>query len=75
MANISTAECATELQTDPRTLRKFLRANAKARGMETPGKGARWELKGDSRSLSAMKKQFIAWNAEQTANSDAANSE
>jgi hypothetical protein len=65
MADITTADAAAELATDPRTLRKFLRADARARGVETPGKGARWALKGDARSLAAMKKRFIAWQAEQ----------
>lgn len=65
MAEMTTAEYATELATDPRTLRKFLRADARERGIPTPGKGARWALKGDARSLAAAKKRFIAWQAAQ----------
>lgn len=66
-ATITTAQCATELATDPRTLRKFLRADARERGIESPGKGARWELKGDARSLTAMRKRFVAWSDAQLA--------
>lgn len=64
---ITTADAAEALDTTPRTLRKFLRADAKARGTETPGKGSRYSLKGDAKSLAAMKKRFIAWSEAEAA--------
>jgi hypothetical protein len=62
---ITTAEVATELGTDPRTLRKFLRATTPKESQ--PGKGARYSLKGDARSLASMKKKFIAWTEAEAA--------
>lgn len=66
-ATLTTADLAEALDTTPRTLRKFLRADAKARGTETPGKGSRYALPGDKRSIAAMKKRFIAWGEAQEA--------
>jgi hypothetical protein len=62
---ITTADAATELGTDPRTLRKFLRATTPKDAQ--PGKGARYSLKGDARSLASMKKKFIAWTEAEAA--------
>lgn len=62
---ITTADAAAELGTDPRTLRKFLRATT-AKDSQ-PGKGARYSLKGDARSLQSMKKKFIAWTEAEAA--------
>ena len=59
---ITPAQLADELNTDPRTLRKFLRANARSNGVETPGKGSRWALDGSKRSIASYAKKFAAWD-------------
>lgn len=58
MAQITVQDLATELGTDPRTARKFLRSiTAKD---EQPGKGSRWAIeKGQVRS---MKSKFAAFS-------------
>lgn len=55
-ATITTAELAAELDTTPRTLRKFLRAQDAG-----VGKGSRYALPANARSIASMKKKFIAW--------------
>jgi hypothetical protein len=62
-ATLTTAQVADAIGTTPRELRKFLRSDAKATGKDTPGKGARYSLPGDKRSIVAMKKKFAAWDA------------
>jgi hypothetical protein len=57
-------EIAQKWDTDARTLRKFLRTNAKAEGVETPGKGGRWGI--EAKSLRSLKTRFDAWNADRT---------
>lgn len=59
MATMTTAEIAAELDTTPRTLRKFLRADAKAQGVPTPGKGARYAI--EKREMRSLRKRFDAW--------------
>ncbi len=54
-------EVALEFGTDARTLRKFLRSDAKAKGTETPGKGSRWAI--PATRMKSMRKGFDAWNA------------
>lgn len=63
MAQFTTAEVAEKFETTPRTLRKFLRADARANGAgdTLPGKGARYALEG--KALAPMKKRFTAWQA------------
>ena len=63
MANITTQEFASELGTDTRTARKFLRSITPKE--EQPGKGARWEIDGTKRSLNTMKKNFNEWRSAQ----------
>ena len=58
---ITPKELAVQLDTDARTVRKFLRSDAKANGTETPGKGSRWEI--EARSVRSLQKRFNAWNA------------
>ena len=60
IAPISPAALATELATDARTTRKFLRSITPAD--DRPGKGARWAIPADKRSIAAIKKQFNAWS-------------
>ncbi len=67
----TTATLAAELDTDPRTLRKFLRASEQG-----VGKGQRYSLPADKRSIATMKKKFAKWVeadiAAKTAKSDKA---
>ena len=63
MANMTTNEFATELGTDSRTLRKFLRSITPKD--EQPGKGSRWVLEGNKRNINSMKKKFNEWSAAQ----------
>jgi hypothetical protein len=60
MATITPSELAIELDTTPRETRKFLRADARARGIETPGKGSRWAI--EKREVRALKSRFAAWD-------------
>lgn len=62
MAKILTpAELATELGTDAKTTRKFLRSVTPRD--EQPGKGSRWAIEG--KRVRSLKTQFTRWNAEQ----------
>ena len=63
MAEITTSEFATELGTDPRTVRKYLRSITPKD--EQPGKGGRWALDGTKRSLNTHRKQFNEWHKKQ----------
>lgn len=65
MATFTTAEVAEKFDTTPRTLRKFLRADARANGAgdTLPGKGSRYAIEG--KALAPLKKRFAAWKVEQ----------
>lgn len=65
MAQFNTAQVAEKLETTPRTLRKFLRADAREQGTETPGKGSRYSIEG--KQLASLKKRFNAWTEAQAA--------
>ena len=65
MATLTTTEIAAELDTTPRTLRKFLRADAKAQGNDTPGKGSRYAI--EKKAMRSLKTRFNAWQAAQAA--------
>lgn len=54
---VSTTELAEELETDPRTLRRFLRSEASP--VETVGKGHRYVL--DTPTVRLIRKSFTAW--------------
>jgi predicted transcriptional regulator len=60
MATITANELATELDTTPREVRKFLRADAKAQGTATPGKGARYQI--ERKQVASLKKRFAKWD-------------
>lgn len=60
MAQITTAEFAEALGTNPREARKFLRDITPKD--EQPGKGSRWVLEGNKRELTKMKKRFDEWS-------------
>lgn len=57
------AEFAVEVDSDGRTVRKFLRATMPKD--EHPGKGARWSLPGTAREVTKLKKQFAEWSNSQ----------
>lgn len=65
MAQFTTAEVAEKFGTTPRTLRKFLRSDARANGAADtlPGKGSRYAIEG--KALAPMKKRFNAWTVAQ----------
>jgi hypothetical protein len=56
----TTAQLATELDTTPRELRKFLRSDAS--GIDSVGKGSRYALPGGKREIASLKKRFVAWD-------------
>ena len=66
-ATMTTAQLAEALDTTPRELRKFLRADAKTKGTTDtlPGKGSRYALPGTKSAIASAKKRFIAWSAQQ----------
>jgi hypothetical protein len=62
MPNMLTAkEVATRLDTDARTLRKFLRSTDQ---VESPGKGSRYSI--EAKAVRSLKKGFDAWIADRT---------
>lgn len=61
--SMTTNEFATELGTDSRTLRKFLRSITPKD--EQPGKGSRWVLPATAAAIKKSKKQFDEWSAKQ----------
>ncbi len=71
MATFTPAQIAARegFRTDAKTLRIFLRADAKLRGLEAPGKGSRWAIEG--RELSSMGARFRRWESERAAKAEA----
>lgn len=70
MATFTPTAIATRFHTDPKTMRRFLRASAKdgllaQKGYKAPGKGSRWAIEG--RDLSAIGGHFRRWLADQEA--------
>lgn len=57
------AEFATEVNSDGRTVRKFLRSITPKESQ--PGKGSRWELPGTKREVTTLKNKFNSWAATQ----------
>lgn len=60
---LTTQELADEVGVHPRTLRKFLRADARERGTadSLPGKGSRYAI--DRKQVPGLKKRFTKWQA------------
>lgn len=62
---LSEAVIGSDDKASTRTLRKFLRADAVAKGgkvgIDTPGKGGRYTLDLNKRELTALAKRFAAW--------------
>lgn len=63
---LSPAELAVELESDARTIRKFLRSVTPKD--EQPGKGSRWTI--ERRSLRTLRKQYAEWNTNAPATAD-----
>lgn len=63
MTQFTTTEVAEKFETTSRTLRKFLRADARAagKGDTLPGKGSRYAIEG--KDLASMRKRFKTWQA------------
>lgn len=59
------AEFATEVNSDGRTVRKFLRSITPRE--EQPGKGSRWVLPGTKREVTTLKNRFTKWTEDQEA--------
>lgn len=57
------AEFAVEVDSDGRTVRKFLRSITPRE--DQPGKGSRWSLPTTKREVNRLKKQFAEWSAKQ----------
>ena len=62
MATITVTDLATELNTDARTARKFLRSVTPVE--DQPGKGGRWQI--EKKNLRSLKKQFETFLVEHT---------
>lgn len=60
MATITVTDLATELDTDARTARKFLRSITPAEAQ--PGKGSRWSI--EKREVRSLKSKFARFTAE-----------
>lgn len=57
---ITPKELAQELESDGRTVRKFLRSITPKD--EQPGKGNRWAI--ESRKVASLRKAFLKWDEE-----------
>lgn len=69
MTALNTTELAIELDTTPRELRKFLRADAATADRPTPGKGSRYSI--ERREVRALKTRFTKWHDARNATDDA----
>jgi hypothetical protein len=63
MTTATPKEIAAQFGTSAKTLRKFLRQEAKDAGVETPGKGGRWAI--ERKTLRSLRKRFDAWQIAQ----------
>lgn len=63
MATTTPKEFALAVDSDGRTVRKFLRSITPVE--DRPGKGSRWEI--ENRKINSLKKQFQKWDAERQA--------
>jgi hypothetical protein len=65
MTAITPKVLAERLETDAKTVRKFLRSDASGVAADAPGKGGRWSI--DSGQVRTMRKAFAKWNADRLA--------
>lgn len=62
MATLNITELSEQLDTTPRTARKFLRAVTDKE--DQPGKGGRWQI--EKRDVRGLVKKFQTWQDEHT---------
>lgn len=64
---LTTAQLADEIGTTPKTLRKFLRADARSHdaGDTLPGKGSRYAI--DRKAVKGLKTRYAKWDAAEKA--------
>ena len=67
MATITVSDLATELNTDARTARKFLRSVTPSE--EQPGKGGRWQI--EKRDIRSLRSKFSKFAEAETARKEA----
>lgn len=60
---LTTRAFADAIGTDPKTLRRYLRASTPRD--EQPGKGGRWVLPGSKSAIAKHRKAFAAWQADE----------
>jgi hypothetical protein len=72
-ATIKVIDLATALNTDPRTTRKFLRSITPKDNQ--PGKGGQWVIDGAAASMKSLRKQFDAYAAARTPDTEVADAE
>lgn len=63
--SLTPAEFAEMVDSDGRTVRKFLRSITPKE--DQPGKGSRWSLPGTKREVTSLSKRFADWQAAQEA--------
>jgi hypothetical protein len=63
MSTMTPTEFAATVDSDGRTVRKFLRSITPKD--DQPGKGSRWELPAGKREVTKLTKQFKEWSAKQ----------
>jgi len=63
MSTMTPTEFASQVNSDGRTVRKFLRSITPKD--EQPGKGSRWALSATKRDTAKLTKQFREWSAKQ----------
>jgi hypothetical protein len=63
MTTMTPTEFATTVNSDGRTVRKFLRSITPKENQ--PGKGSRWAIEGNKRDITKLTKQFNEWTATQ----------
>lgn len=59
MATLTPKELAKELDTDARTVRKFLRSKASGLSADAPGKGGRWAI--EAKKVRGLRSKFAKW--------------
>lgn len=63
MATLTATELAADFKTTPKTVRSFLRDDARSRELPIPGKGARWAI--EAREVRSLRTRFAKWTIEQ----------
>lgn len=59
MNTVTPTELAQTLESDPKTVRKFLRSITEKE--QQPGRGHRWEISAGKRDINRLRKQFDNW--------------